>query len=88
MVKASFQGRNYSVIFTDHAKLRMSLRNLEEAVVINVIETGEVRPKTTEGKFWVFKKVPGRKDNLISISISIEAPNLIVITTLVNWRPQ
>jgi hypothetical protein len=51
------------------------------------ISTGEAKPKLTAGKFWVFKDLPGRKDNVISVSIAIEKPHLIVITTMVNWRP-
>ncbi len=65
----------------------MALRDLDEATVLKVIETGKVKAKEKPGKFWVFKKLPKRRDNLISISISIEDPHLIVITTLVNWRP-
>jgi hypothetical protein len=87
-MKAHFQGSSYEVVFTEHAKLQMSLRSLTEEDVLRIIETGHVKAKATKDKFWVYKGLPGRKDNLISVSISIEAPHLIVITTMVNWRPQ
>jgi hypothetical protein len=87
-MKARFRGSTFEVVFTEHAKQQMHLRGLEEAEVLKVIETGQVKAKNAPGKkYWVFKKVPGRKDNLISVSLSIEEPNLIVITTMVNWRP-
>ena len=87
-MKTTFQGSSYEVIFTEHAKLQMELRGLTELEVLDVIGTGEVKPKSVQGKFWVFKSLTGRKDNLISVSIAIEKPHLIVITTMVNWRPQ
>lgn len=87
-MKATFQKQLYEVVFTDHAKLQMILRSLEEKEVIGVIETGEVKAKGSPGKFWVFKELEGRNDNMISVSISLEASNLIVITTMVNWSPK
>jgi hypothetical protein len=87
-MKVRFQRSVYEVIFTEHSKLQMSLRELTESEVLDVIGTGEVKPKTTPGKYWIYKELLGRKDNLISVSISIEKPHLIVITTMVNWRPQ
>ena len=87
-MKVLFQKASYEIVFTDHARLQMSLRDLTEEDVLNVIETGEVRAKDSERKFWVYKELKGRGDNLISVSISIENPKLIVITTMVNWRPQ
>ena len=68
--------------------MQMELRSLDQATVLEVIETGEVKAKESKNKFWVYKEILGRKDNLISVSISIEDPHLIVITTMINWRPQ
>lgn len=65
----------------------MELRALSENEVIEVIEQGDVRAKDKENKYWVYMKLPYRKDNMISISLSIETPHLIVITTMINWRP-
>jgi hypothetical protein len=87
-MKASFQQSSYDVVFTDHAVLQMELRGLTEADVLEVIEKGEIKPKGSKNKFWVYKNLTGRKDNLISVSVSIEAPHLIVITAMINWRPQ
>ena len=87
-VKARFGNRSYEVVFTDHAPEQIRLRRLSEKDVVLVIENGTPKPKNVKDKFWVYMALTSRKDNLISVSISIEPPNLIVITTLVNWRPK
>ena len=87
-MKVRFRKSSYEVVFTEHALLQMELRSLDQATVLEVIETGEVKAKESKNKFWVYKEILGRKDNLISVSISIEDPHLIVITTMINWRPQ
>jgi len=66
----------------------MVLRGITETNAIEVIETGSVLPKNRPGKYWVSKAIEGRKDNLVALSISIEAPNLVVITSMVNWEPK
>lgn len=68
--------------------MQMELRNLSEDLVIKVVETGTFKEKEVKNKFWVFKSVKGRKDNMISVAIAIESPHLIVITAMVNWRPK
>lgn len=87
-MRASFRKSSYEVVFTEHATLQMALRGLSESDVVSVIETGEAKAKNVKGRFWVYKELKGRKDNLISVSISIETPHLIVITAMVNWRPR
>ena len=64
------------------------MRGIDEFALQEIIETGVVKPKARKNKFWVFKEMEGRKDNLICASISVETSNLIVITTLINWRPK
>lgn len=86
-MKLTFQDKQYKIVFTEHAKTQMELRSLSEALIINVIETGTIKGKDAKNKFWVFKSVKGRKDNMISVALSIESPHLIVITAMVNWRP-
>ena len=76
------------MVFTVHAIEQMRLRGISEEEVIQVIENGVSKSKNTKGKYWVYMTVPDRKDNLICVSVSLEPPNLIVITTLVNWSPK
>ena len=86
-MKVRFQKQTYNLILTDHAKTQMELRNLTLDDVKKIVEKGKSKPKSTVNKFWVYYKFKDRDDNLVSLSISIENPHLIVITTLVNWRP-
>ena len=86
MKKVRFRRRTYNFIVTDHAKVRMKMRG-SELTLQEVIETGAVKSKACKNRFWIFKEMRGRKDNLICASISIETPNLVV-TTLINWRPK
>jgi hypothetical protein len=86
-MKVRFQKQTYNLILTDHAKMQMELRNLTLDDVKKIVEKGKLKQKSTVNKFWVYYKFKDRHDNLVSLSISIENPHLIVITTLVNWRP-
>ena len=88
MKKVRFRRRIYNLVITDHAKARMEMRGISEFELQEVIETGAVKPKTFKKRFWVFKKMKSRKDNFICASVLTENPNLIVITTLINWRPE
>ena len=87
-MRITFQGKQYKAVFTEHAKTQMALRGLNESLIMKVIETGTIMKKNTKNKFWVFKSVMGRKDNMISVALAIEHPHLIVITAMVNWRPK
>ena len=83
-----FKRKKYKLILTKHALERMEERDISRSLVEEVIESGDSLQKKTKGKWWVYKKIKGRVDNDICLSISIEDPNLIVITTLINWRPK
>jgi hypothetical protein len=83
-----FRNSWYSLVFTDHATARMIMRAISAEEIVEVIETGMVKPKDKEGKFWVYKHFEKREDNLISVSLAAEGENLVVITVLVSWRVQ
>lgn len=86
--EVKFKGEKYKIIFTNHATDRMKERKISRMLVIEILETGKATEKAKKGKWWVYKKIKDRSDNYICLSITIEAPQLIVITTLVNWRPE
>jgi hypothetical protein len=87
-MKVRFRGKSYQLVVTDHAEERMKNRNIGKDVLVEILESGSVIPKDSPTHFWVYKVLGGRKDNAICLSISIEDPHLIVITTLINWRPR
>ena len=88
MKRIRFRRRTYNFIITEHAKARMKKRGIDDLTLQEVIEMGAVKTKTRKNRFWAFKKVRGREDNLVCASLSTEKNNLIVITTLINWRPK
>ncbi len=84
----SFQRRSYTLIVTEHARGRMQRRKISLDELILLVETGKVKRKGSKGKFWVFREFESREDSFICASVSLEEPHLVVITTLVNWRPE
>ncbi|MGB0452179.1 MAG: DUF4258 domain-containing protein [Bacteriovoracaceae bacterium] len=88
LTEVTFRRKKYKLIITQHALERMAQRDIPRSIVQEIIETGKSKAKKKPGKWWVYKKIKGRKDNNVSLSISIEEPHLIVITTLVDWRPK
>lgn len=85
--EVKFKGTKYKLILTKHALERMAEREISRRLVIEILETGKAIAKKKEGKWWVYKKVKVRKDNDVCLSVTIESPHLILITALVNWRP-
>ena len=82
-----FRKKLYKLILTKHALERMDERDISRGTVEDVIQSGIAIEKNNPKKWWIYKKIKNRADNYICVSISIEDPNLIVITTLINWRP-
>ena len=87
-MRVRFQNKAYQLVITDHARARMALRNIDEESIADIIENGEVKEKHMKNKFWVFKKMRLDKNSYCCCSISLETPNLVVITALLNWRPE
>lgn len=88
LAEVTFRRKKYKLIITQHALERMVSRNISRSLVLEIIETGKPKAKKKPCKWWIYKSIKGRSDNSISLSISIEDPHLIVITTLVEWRPK
>jgi len=86
--KVKFQGVKYKLILTKHALERMEERKIPKGLITEIIETGTAIEKKKKGKWWVYKNIKLRKDNDICLSVTIESPHLILITTLINWRPK
>lgn len=72
-----------SIIVTRHARERMAERAIDEAALVEVIETGEMQ-RVTQAHVFLFKPLPNRRDNLVCVA-AVEEANLIVKTVMVNW---
>lgn len=86
-MKVKFNNEIYQLVITDHAQERMSTRRVSINDIVEILNNGKIIKKERPNCYWVYKKFQKRKDNLVCLSISIESPFLIVITTLINWRP-
>ncbi len=71
------------IIVTNHARLRMSQREVHEQLLLEVLETGEVE-ELSHGHLFVHKLIAGRRDNLVCIA-AVEEARLVVKTVMVNW---
>ena len=77
MQLVQFKKNWYCLVVTDHASARMKMRNLSIEQIIDVVETGASKPKVIKGKYWVYKNIQGREDNLIALSLAVEQDNLV-----------
>jgi hypothetical protein len=73
---------------TEHAARRMAERAIDGAILLDLIETGDVRHKD-ETRLWIAKHYPERADNLLCVAAVLETT--VVVKTLMHhftWDPQ
>lgn len=71
------------VVVTDHARLRMKERAIDDAMLAELVETGDL--KRMEGEhLFIFKHFPGRHDNLVCAA-AVEEDHLVIKTIMVGW---
>jgi hypothetical protein len=76
-----------SIVITDHARRRLVARGISDALLKDVIETGEVRYKD-ETRIWLAKYYGDRPDNLLCVAAVLETA--LVIKTVMHhfsWGP-
>ena len=69
------------IILTRHARLRMDERNISEAELLAVIDTGETRYKDAS-HLWAFKHIAERADNLVCAVLVLE--DSVVVKTVMH----
>ena len=69
-----------SIVITDHARGRMVARAIGEALLRDLIETGNVRHKD-EKRIWIAKHYGDRADNLLCVAAVLETA-LVVKTVM------
>ena len=72
---------NRPVVISSHAKIRMTERDISEAMLLEVIDSGEARYKDTT-HLWVFKEFPMRQDNLVCAVLILE--DYVVVKTVMH----
>ena len=70
-----------NVRITHHAQARMAERNIPETIILDLIETGEIRNKDTI-RLWIFKSYSDRNDNLLCIAVVLES--VLVVKTVMH----
>ena len=78
MISARFK---LEVRLTHHAQERMKEREISESLILDLIDTGEVRNKD-ETHLWIFKSYQDRNDNLLCIAIVLE--KVLVVKTVMH----
>jgi CO dehydrogenase/acetyl-CoA synthase epsilon subunit len=73
-----------TVVVTAHAKQRMVERDINDALLLEIIETGTDKD-AGNGHHWVFKHVTGRADNLLCVAAVVD--NVFVVKTIMHhWE--
>lgn len=72
-------------MITDHARGRMVARAISEALLHDLIETGEARYKD-EIRIWIAKRDGDRTDNLLCVAAVLEtALTIKTVTHHFSW---
>lgn len=76
-----FSGRFHkAVVVTDHARSRMAERNITDELLLDLIETGELRHKDPT-RIWLAKHYVERDDNLLC-AVAVLEDALVVKTVM------
>ncbi len=68
------------IVLTEHARKRMTERDISSDTLQELLETGEVRYKD-ETRLWVAKSFPDRRDNMLCVA-AVAEKTLIVKTVM------
>ena len=62
----------------------MAVRNMDEALILDIIETG-VDKDAGGGHHWIYKHFSGRQDNLLCVAAVVD--NVFVVKTVMHhWE--
>lgn len=70
-----------TIVISGHAKIRMAERDISEAMLLEIIESGEARYKDPT-HLWVSKAFPARQDSLLCAVLVLE--NYLVVKTVMH----
>lgn len=72
------------VVLTEHARLRMVERNMNAALVLEIIDTGTLK-EAGGSHYWLYKHLTDRTDNLLCVAAVID--NAVVVKTIMHhWE--
>ena len=70
-----------SVVITRHARMRMTEREVSDAMLLKVIDLGETRYRDST-HLWAFMEFPERNDNLLCAVVILE--HAVVVKTVMH----
>ena len=75
---------NLPVVLTEHARLRMAERQMDAALILEIIDTGTVK-EAGGAHYWLFKHIVNRADNLLCVAAVVD--NVVVVKTIMHhWE--
>ena len=76
----------FPVVLTEHARLRMAERNIDAALVLEIIDTGTLKDAGS-AHYWLYKHLTNRTDNLLCVAVVVD--NVVVVKTIMHhWEPR
>lgn len=66
---------------TEHARVRMTERSIDESMLLDLIETGQTKYKDAI-RLWIFKEYDDRDDNLICAAVVLES--VLIVKTIMH----
>jgi hypothetical protein len=69
------------IVISSHARIRMVERDISEAMLLEVIDSGDTRYKDAT-HLWAFKEFPERHDNLLCAVLVLE--DQVVVKTVMH----
>lgn len=74
------------VFITRHARQRMAQRSIDEALLLDLVETGTARYKDNS-HLWLYKRYNERNDNLLCVAAAVDGV-LTIKTVMHFWQPE
>ena len=69
------------IVISSHARMRMAERDISEAMLLDVIDSGNTRYKDAT-HLWAYKEFPERHDNLLCAVLVLE--DQVVVKTVMH----
>ena len=72
-----------NVRLTHHVRVRMEKRDISLELLLDLIETGDIRYKS-ESDLWIYRQYLERADNMVCTAVVV-GQAVIVKTVMVDW---
>jgi hypothetical protein len=70
-----------TILVTRHARQRMTERSIDDARLLDLIDSGETRYKDA-ARLWIYKEYADRDDNLLCVAAILIEDALVIKTVM------